>query len=115
MPNATFAEAWLVLDMAQPLPSSQAETLEVWRLNPVDPRRMLPCAVKAARPEGMRCSLPDVSARLAGLYLPAAGSWPLFYGRIPAYHISFPESACIGRGCAGTLSFPGGRRLLCPL
>lgn len=42
VPNATFAEAWLVLDMAQALPSPQAETLEVWRLNPVDPRRMLP-------------------------------------------------------------------------
>lgn len=42
VPNATFAETWLVLDMERPLPPRLAETLEVWRLNPVDPRRMLP-------------------------------------------------------------------------
>lgn len=41
-PNATFAQIWLVLDSAAPLSSRVAASLEVWRLNPVDPRRMLP-------------------------------------------------------------------------
>lgn len=41
-PNATFSQIWLVLDSAAPLSSRVAASLEVWRLNPVDPRRMLP-------------------------------------------------------------------------
>ncbi len=45
-PNATFAQLWLVLDSSAPLSSRVAASLEVWRLNPVDPRRMLPLSAQ---------------------------------------------------------------------
>lgn len=41
-PNATFSQIWLVLDSASPLPADVAFSLEIWRINPIDARRMLP-------------------------------------------------------------------------
>lgn len=41
-PNTTFSQIWLVLDSAAPLPADVALSLEIWRLNPIDARRMLP-------------------------------------------------------------------------
>lgn len=76
-PNATFAQVWLVLDSAAPLSSRVAASLEVWRLNPIDPRRMLPLSLQIvlAR-ELLASSGPEKSGRDIGLRL-AASRMPL--------------------------------------
>ena len=72
-PNATFSQVWLVLDSATPLPADVAFSLEIWRLNPIDARRMLPIPSQIVLARELLAQAPKERAT-QGLWLRLAAS-----------------------------------------
>ncbi|WP_300772753.1 hypothetical protein [uncultured Desulfovibrio sp.] len=128
-PNATFSQAWLVLDSAAPLPTEVAFSLEVWRLNPVDARRMLPIPTQivlarellAQEPQDRATQelwlrlaasrMPLVRALLDGdsgrtVYAVPLGMMPQHMDRLPGIILSLDGQTYALPGDATALTYP---------